>query len=318
MPSQPVVLQVDKIRTYAGTTIEFDSVQPSRATTAGEVLTFDGSNFTFDSTFALDSDLVAGLATKSPIPVVTGTNDVLKWDGSTYYIDNTFSKTSYVDSEIANLKTYTDTNIAALVDNAVTHNTIGKLETEVATKAPLPATPTGAGEVLQWDGSTTSFKNENILSVLGVQLSGHVCQVVSNTETGSQIFVNHYGSDYSSKCYATITLENTNSSILFMVASSPSVNGEALFTMHWRSRANSSAAWSAYQDTLAMRYGIRDLKVITPMFSPMIGHHSPNLPAGTEVEYRVHVEVLNLGDTVFPEAIDPNQTSSVTLMEIHA
>jgi hypothetical protein len=317
MPSQPVVLQIDKIRTYAGTTIDFDSAQPSRATVPGEVLTFDGSNFTFDSSFALDSDLVAGLATKSPIPVVTGANDVLKWDGSSYYIDSTFAKTAYVNTEVANLKTYVDGEVSSLIDNATTHDTIGKLETEVATKAPLPATPTGAGEALQWDGTTSSFKNENILSILGVQLSGHVCQVVSNTETGGQTFVNTYGSDYSAKCYATMTLENSNSSVLFLVASSPSINGEALITMHWRSRANSTAAWSAYQDTMSMRYGIRDLRVVTPMFSPMIGHHSPNLPAGSEIEYRIYVQII-LGDTALPVAVDPNQTSSVMLMEIHA
>ena len=57
MASKPIVLELDRLTTTAGTTIILDNIVPSADSLPGEVLTWVSGNFVQSSDFALDSDL---------------------------------------------------------------------------------------------------------------------------------------------------------------------------------------------------------------------------------------------------------------------
>ena len=138
-----------------------------------------GASSTHDTLAKIETQMTSGtgslvsvtsaLITKAPLPAIpTPTGEVLTWDGGTFQNDDSFAQLSYVDAEVL-----------SLIDNATTYDTIGKLEgavqqnesdisvaqadittlqTDMLMKAPLPAAPTPAGEVLTFVGG--AFQND--------------------------------------------------------------------------------------------------------------------------------------------------------------
>ena len=146
--------------------------------------------------------------------------------------------------------------------------------------------------------------------------SGHIIQVISNSVdiVGSQ---SSSSSFYSDNTYATIILKKANSKVAFFPASSPQINdnGDAHYTVHWRYR-DPEGTWSSYADTLRIKLKLHGHASWRELPLGGVGVHSPNQPAGKELEYRVYYQI-NAGTVYDPDswAYHP-QTHCMTLMEI--
>jgi hypothetical protein len=220
MASKPIVLELDRLMTTAGKTIVLDNIIPAVDSQPGEVLTWVAGNFVQSTDFALDSDLSAAvtglqggastsfdtlgktesaininsndittlqtdLATRAPLPAAsTPAGEVLIWDGANFQNDNTFALTSYVDSEISDLRTDIIGGASGAYDtlleiqNELQSNDadISGILTTMATKAPIPSVDTGATEVLAWRSGVwvndttfaqTSYVNSEISNLVG-------------------------------------------------------------------------------------------------------------------------------------------------------
>ena len=140
MASQPIVLEIDKLRTTSGTVLNLDSLLPSAITPTGSVLTWTSSGFANDSTFAeityvdgLHNAVIGGATTASDTlgkaeglinqnTTDIGTtqsdllnkanspsadslaDEVLRFVGGNLVNDNTFATKSYVTTEVATAK----------------------------------------------------------------------------------------------------------------------------------------------------------------------------------------------------------------------
>ena len=194
MPT-PIVLEIDKIRTTAGNLIDFStmsSVSPP-TTLTGEVLTYNGTSFVKDASFAQItyvnykiSELIDGasgtfdslskietvvmannsnlalvqstVATKAESPVSdSNPDDILRYVSGTLVNDNTFAQKTYVDSAVSTVVN----GAVSPYDNLLGIQTelqgndvdIANLQTDVATKVEIPPIDTGASEVLAWRGN---------------------------------------------------------------------------------------------------------------------------------------------------------------------
>jgi len=220
MASKPIVLELDRLMTTSGTTIVLDNIVPATDSQPGEVLTWVSGNFVQNTDFALDSDLSSAvatiqggaslafdnlgkvesvvttntssistlqgdMATRAPLPAApTPAGEVLSWDGTNFQNDSTFALTSYVDSEIADLRTDIIGGASGAYDtlleiqNELQSNDtdISNILTTMATKAPIPSVDTGATEVLAWRSGNwvndttfaqTSYVNSEISNLIG-------------------------------------------------------------------------------------------------------------------------------------------------------
>jgi len=140
MASQPIVLEIDKLRTTSGTVLNLDSLLPSAITPTGSVLTWTSSGFANDSTFAeityvdgLHNAVIGGATTASDTlgkaeglinqnTTDIGTtqsdllnkanspsadslaDEVLRFVGGNLVNDNTFATKSYVTTEVTTAK----------------------------------------------------------------------------------------------------------------------------------------------------------------------------------------------------------------------
>ncbi len=139
-----------------------------------------GASSTHDTLGKIEAEMTSGtgslvsvtsaLITKAPLPQIpTPAGETLTWDGGTFQNDASFAQITYVDSQVL-----------SLIDSATTYDTIGKLESAVQvnesdistaktdittlqsdmlTKAPMPAAPTPAGEVLTFVAG--AFQNDS-------------------------------------------------------------------------------------------------------------------------------------------------------------
>lgn len=147
--------------------------------------------------------------------------------------------------------------------------------------------------------------------------AGHVIQVVDNPITPA--VQSSSSSFYSNNIYATIILKKSNSKITFFPASSPQINdnGDAHYTVHWRYR-DPGGTWSSYADTLRIRLKLHGHSSWRELPLGGVGLHSPNQPAGKELEYRVYYEV-NAGTVYDADGWGHGtQMHNMTLMEIAA
>jgi len=147
--------------------------------------------------------------------------------------------------------------------------------------------------------------------------AGHVIQVVDNPITPA--VQSSSSSFYSNNTYATIILKKANSKIVFFPASSPQINdgGDAHYTIHWRYRdVPSTGTWSSYADTLRIRLKLHGHASWRELPLGGVGVHSPNKPAGYELEYRLYYEV-NAGTVYDADTWGyGTQMHNMTLMEI--
>ena len=164
-------------------------------------------------------------------------------------------------------------------------------------------------------GSSTTFAGT--VSSSATFPAGHVIQAVDNPITPAvQSSSSNY---YSNNTYATIILKKANSKIAFFPASSPQINdgGDAHYTVHWRYR-DPGGTWSSYADTLRIRLKLHGHASWRELPLGGVGLHSPNQPAGKELEYRVYYEV-NAGSVYDADAWGyGTQMHNMTLMEIAA
>ena len=179
---------------------------------------------------------------------------------------------------------------------------------------------TNGTQIISDDGGTVGLTNDvNINNSLASATfpAGHVIQVVDNpitpaVQSGSNSF-------YSNNIYATIILKKANSKIAFFPASSPQINdsGDAHYTVHWRYRV-SGGTWSSYADTLRIRLKLHGHSSWRELPLGGVGLHSPNQPAGKELEYRVYYVVY--AGTVYDADTwgYGTQMHNMTLMEIAA
>ena len=126
MASQPIVLEIDKLRTTSGTTVVLDTIVPSTITPAGSTLTWTASGFANDNSFAqttyvdgLHTSVIGGattaadslgkvetaLAAKAAAPSADSLADeVLRFVGGTLVNDNTFATKAHVTNEVTTAK----------------------------------------------------------------------------------------------------------------------------------------------------------------------------------------------------------------------
>lgn len=158
-------------------------VVPSTATPTGSVLTWDGSAYQNTTGFALSTDLTAavtalkGTASLSyddlgKIETMVATN-IASINTINTNLAN-YATQAYVANELTNLlggaSAAYDT-LKEIEDFVVTNSSnIGTALTTMATKAPKPATPSGTGSVLTWDG--TNFMHNTGFSLKPSSASG--------------------------------------------------------------------------------------------------------------------------------------------------
>lgn len=285
-----------------------------------------------------DSDIAAAqtdILTKAPLP--TGTAGVLTWDGSVFVNDTTYAQTTYVDTSVSNLVGGATTNsdtlgkIEALVagnttdiatniaDISALSSSVGSIQSDLSLKAPIP--PASAfNEFLQWDVTANSGAGGFINTIVsggggggGTSASG-VIQVSSNTSTGSQVLS---VSGYSNKSFCTMTMKGNFSHVLFLTSGSAQANGESRMSIHWRSRNSSSDPWGPYADTNKILIRIYESYTMSESRDSSIALHSPNLPVGAEIEYRVHFQIV-YGLCYYPEDAGIDLKTNMTLLEIAA
>ena len=277
----------------------------------------------------------ADILTKAPLP--TGTAGVLTWDGSVFLNDTTYAQTTYVDTSVSNLVGGATTNSDTLgkIEALVTGNTtdiatntadisalsssVGSLQSDLSLKAPIP--PASAfNEFLQWDVTANGGAGGFINTIMsggggggGTSASG-VIQVASNTSTGSQALSLD---GYSTKSFCTMVMKGNLSHVLFMTSGSAQANGEARMYIHWRSRNTTSDPWGAYSDTQKILIRIYESYTMSEARDSSIALHSPNLPVGAEVEYRVYFKII-YGTCYYPESSNVDLKTNMTLMEVAA
>ena len=173
--------------------------------------------------------------------------------------------------------------------------------------------------VMMSDGALSSSVNiDNSLSGATFP-AGHLIQVVDNPiKPAGQASSSKFDSN---NTYATIILKKANSKIVFFPASSPQINdnGDAHYTIHWRYRdVPSTGTWSSYADTLRIRLKLHGHASWRELPLGGVGVHSPNKPAGYELEYRLYYEV-NAGTVYDADGWGyGTQMHNMTLMEIAA
>ena len=287
-----------------------------------------------------DADIAtvqSDILTKAPLP--TGTTGVITWDGTAFQNDISYSKTSYVDSEVTKLiggasanydtlgkvETLVAANAASISGNqsdiSSVQSDIANIQSSISLKAPLP--PASAfNEFLQWDVTANGGSGGFINTIVsggggggggGTSASG-VIQVSSNTETGSQAL----GVDgYSTKSFCTMVMKGNLSHVLFLTSGSAQANGEAQMYVHWRSRNTTSDPWGGYTDSGKILVRIYESYSMSEARDSSIAVHSPNLPVGAEVEYRVYFDII-YGTCYYPEDASVTLKTNMTLLEIAA
>ena len=117
--STPIVLEIDKVRTTAGTEVVLDAIVPS-----------------VDSTSA----------------------EVIAWRSGTWVNDGSFAQTSYVNTQVSNLVGGASTSADTLgkIESIVSTNSsdIALIQSTVANKSTIPSTDSLADEVLRYVGGT--------------------------------------------------------------------------------------------------------------------------------------------------------------------
>jgi hypothetical protein len=277
----------------------------------------------------------ADILTKAPLP--TGTAGVMTWDGSAFQNDTSYAQTTYVDSSVSNLVGGASSNSDTLgkietlvagntVDIATNtsditslQNSIALINSDLSTKPPIPP-PSAFNEFLQWDVTANAGAGGFINTVVsgggggsGTSASG-VIQVASNTSIGSQSFSINGLSD---KSFCTMVMKGNLSHVLFMTSGSAQANGESRMYVYWRSRNTTSDPWGAYSDTNKILVRIYESYTMSEARDSSIALHSPNLPVGAEVEYRVYFEII-FGSCYYPEGGGADIKTNMTLLEVAA
>jgi len=306
-------------------------------TVAGEVLTFDGTNFQKDTTFAQQS-VVDTKAPKPPNGIAAG--EFLRWDEVNEVFTFATPATGSSGTTIPTPSATTDTTTAGSTEVLIWDNTAGDLKNIASPFVEKPAV-SSAGEYLSWngtslvnstpaggsatppaqtsvntflyhDGTNWQYGTPSVASGSGTTVTSGVVQAVNNTTTGGEALS---GSGYSSKGYASITTQLVNSMVLFMTSGTPQVNGEAHMYVHWRYRDSPASPWSAYQDTGKILMRIAESYTLSEPREGAIAIHAPMRPAGAEIEYRVYFRVV-AGTIYYPDNSVVSQLTNMTLMEV--
>ena len=275
--------------------------KPPNGITAGEFLRWDEVNEVF--TFATPS--TGGGGTSIPTPAATtdtstaGSTEVLIWDNTAGDLKNVAAP--FVEKPtVSAAGEYLSWNGTSLVNS-----------TPVGGGA-TPPTQSSANTFLYHDGTNWQYGTPSMASGAGSTVTGGVVQAVNNTMAGGEALST---SGYSSKGYATITTQLLNSMILFMTSGTPQVNGEAHMSIHFRYRDNAGDPWSSYQDTGKIMMRIAESFTLSEPREGAIAIHAPMRPAGAEIEYRVHFDVI-AGTIYYPDNSVVNQLTNMTLMEV--
>lgn len=275
--------------------------KPPNGITAGEFLRWDEVNEVF--TFATPATGSSG--TTIPTPAATtdtttaGSTEVLIWDNTAGDLKNV--ATPFVEKPaVSAAGEYLSWNGTALVNSTPTGG------------GSTPPSQSSANTFLYHDGTNWQYGTPSVASGAGTTVTSGVVQAVNNTMAGGEALST---SGYSSKGYASITTQLLNSMVLFMTSGTPQVNGEAHMSVHWRYRDNPTDPWSAYQDTGKIMMRIAESFTLSEPREGAIAIHAPMRPAGAEIEYRVHFNVV-AGTIYYPDNSVVNQLTNMTLMEV--
>ena len=275
--------------------------KPPNGITAGEFLRWDEVNEVF--TFATPATGSSG--TTIPTPAATtdtttaGSTEVLIWDNTAGDLKNV--ATPFVEKPaVSAAGEYLSWNGTALVNSTP------------AGGGSTPPSQSSANTFLYHDGTNWQYGTPSVASGAGTTVTSGVVQAVNNTMAGGEALST---SGYSSKGYASITTQLLNSMVLFMTSGTPQVNGEAHMSVHWRYRDNPTDPWSAYQDTGKIMMRIAESFTLSEPREGAIAIHAPMRPAGAEIEYRVHFNVV-AGTIYYPDNSVVNQLTNMTLMEV--
>lgn len=298
---------------------------PSTPTSLGDALSWNGSQF-------VNVTVSTGPPPLTPPTAPTGTNEAVQWDGSAFQNVSGYALTSNLLPTPTTSSTgeYLSWNGTAWVNSVPAGGGGGA----------SPTTPTASNEVLTWDGSAfqnssafalkpgatslagqflqwngSQFVNTAVPSGGGgsVSTSGHIVQVVDNPQVGGEALTS---SGYSSKCFATITINSNYSRILVMTAGAPTINGSAKILIHWRSKP-SGGSWGTYADTGIIETTLYDKMSWLDLKDSSMGIHYPAATAGTEIEYRVYFNI-SMGTVYYPDPVETTSITNMILQEIAA
>jgi len=219
--------------------------------------------------------------------------------------DNTADISTLV-SDVSTLQTSVNTNTTDITT----------LTGVVNNKAAKPPAQTTTGTYLYHDGTNWLYGTPAGGGGGGAvaAVSGYAVQFVQNAVTGGEAIS---ASGYSSKGGHTITTQHANSKVYFQVNGEYTINGTFTVQVHWRYRDTSVAAWSAWADTgLYSRLLQNDSWGVLKAYKDgPVGIHSPNRPAGAEVEYRVYFDIES-GTAYYLDTGGGSSTTNTILIEI--
>ena len=298
---------------------------PSTPTSLGDALSWNGSQF-------VNVTVSTGPPPLTPPTAPTGTNEAVQWDGSAFQNVSGYALTSDLLPTPTTSSTgeFLSWNGTAWVNSVPAGGGSGV----------TPTTPTASNEVLTWDGS--AFQNSNAFALKpgatslagqflqwngsqfvntavpsggggSASVSGHIVQVVDNPQVGGEALT---ASGYSSKCFATITMNSNYSRILVMTAGAPTINGSAKILIHWRSKP-SGGSWGTYADTGIIETTLYDKMSWLDLKDSSMGIHYPAATAGTEIEYRVYFNI-SMGTVYYPDPVETTSITNMILQEIAA
>ena len=153
MASQPIVLEIDKLRTASGTVLNLDSLLPSAITPTGSVLTWTSSGFANDNSFAqvsyVDSlhNAIVGGASSTHDSLAKIEQELIN------NANNIAANASDIAQEAA---TRGAVDVAFLGNATINYNSFGKIENHlIALDTQKLDVTANAASATKWNNSTT-------------------------------------------------------------------------------------------------------------------------------------------------------------------